>query len=60
MLGDSGVRHLEIVRLLLAHNANVNLGTDRYAVDNGILADASHTGVVVRGGINDRFNWGGY
>jgi outer membrane immunogenic protein len=36
-----------------------DLGTDRYTVDNGLLVDARHSGVVVRGGINYRFNWGG-
>jgi len=35
-----------------------DLGTDRFTVDNGLQVDANHTGVVVRGGINYRFNWG--
>jgi outer membrane immunogenic protein len=36
-----------------------DLGTDRYTVDNALVVDAGHSGLVVRGGINYRFNWGG-
>jgi outer membrane immunogenic protein len=36
-----------------------DLGTDRLTVDNILLVDAGHSGAVVRGGINYRFNWGG-
>lgn len=38
-----------------------DLGTDRFAVDGApaALVDARHSGVIVRGGINWRFNWGG-
>jgi outer membrane immunogenic protein len=36
-----------------------DLGTDRYTVDNALRVDAGHSGLVVRGGINYRLNWGG-
>lgn len=36
-----------------------DLGTDRFFVDSNLAVDARHTGVIVRGGINYRFNWGG-
>jgi hypothetical protein len=34
-------------------------GTDRYTVDNALLVDTGHSGVVERGGINYHFNWEG-
>jgi hypothetical protein len=38
-----------------------DLGTDNYIVDSPAdqSVNAFHSGVVVRGGINYRFNWGG-
>lgn len=36
-----------------------DLDRDTYTVDNGLLVNARHSGGVVRGGINYRFNWGG-
>lgn len=36
-----------------------DLGTDRYTVAGPTSVDARHSGVVVRGGINYRFGWGG-
>jgi outer membrane immunogenic protein len=36
-----------------------DLNADRYRVDNDLLVHYKQTGIIVRGGINWRFNWGG-
>ena len=35
-----------------------DLGRNTYTVDNALLVNARHDGVIVRGGINYRFSWG--